>query len=104
MDDPTKMHVEKRRSPSLFGFGVILFGVVMLFVFPPLFLRREIGRSCPMNGNGELYDCTYEYAEPILPLGVRWALGAAVLLLVLAWIVRGIRRRRRAIEEVAVTP
>lgn len=50
MKDPTRMTVERRRSPSLFGFWVVLFGVAMLFVFPPLFLRREIGRQCYMNG------------------------------------------------------
>lgn len=102
MDDPTHTTVGKRRSPSLFGFWVILFGVATLFVFPPLFLRREVGASCPMDAGGEI-DCTYEYAEPILPLGVRWAVGAVVLLLVLVWIGSRSRGRRLAIEEVTVT-
>lgn len=101
MDDPTHTTEEKRRpGPSMLGFGLILFGVVMLFVFPPLFLRREVGRSCPMNDRGELHDCTYEYAEPLLPVGVRWAVGTVVALLLLAYVWRRMRRRTQRVDDV----
>lgn len=77
----------------MLGIWTFLLFMAMLFVFPILFLRREISRFCPANGG----KCIREYAEPLLPQTAASAAAGVVIaftFLILAWYWRKGNRSR----------